>query len=417
MEKIFSVLGEFDKKAGMKGLLFRLFILFCFLLAGNGTRAGSWSHYQHDNAHSGRTDDLVEPSTLALAWSAENYFRPLIVGDVLYAKRLDGLSTTVTAFSLSDGEVKWSYFGEDIYFAGIAIAGDFVVLDGFDFGDVNQDTLSVVNRRTGEFLYKLYLPFEFALADPVLVRDTQGEGVLAICNGGDYGKLVAFRLDRSGGHHLWKVRGDFTANSIPAVIEDSVVTFGVGSGTAIQRETGAQNVFFVDIPGGNGGQTGVCNAQRKDIYVKLDYSSEGVTRLWAFHYNSHDSIEPLWTRVTPIGQTGGTVAIGAEGNIYSVASNEIAVIDPSDGSTIKSVPYLDVGSNASLTRGVLWVHSFTQTFAYDSTTLALLRVFDVGPGNYGPAIPIGAFASDTAAIDTLLCTPTCAGGVSVFRSQ
>ena len=401
----------------MKRTLLGLSVIFSAFLCGNGF-AGNWGHYQHDNAHTGRTDDLVDPLNLELAWSAENYARALIVGDILYATRLNGLSTIVTAFSLSDGQVKWSYPGEDVYFGLMAIAGDLLVLDGFEFGDIFQDTLSVLNRRTGELLYKLRLPFEYALTEPVLARDPQGEGVLAICNGGN-GKIVAFRLDKTGGHHLWKARGDFTYYSLPAVVEDSVVVFGGGSGTALDRETGAQNVFFVDLPGGNGGTPAVYNPQRKDLYVKLDYSGEGVTRVWAFHYNSHDSIEPLWTRVTPVGQFGGTVAIGPEGNLYSVGSNELAIIDPNDGSTIKSVPYLvEIGSNAILTRGVLWVYSWTQTFAYDASTLELLRVFDIAPPATAIPASLGAFASGTAAINTgSSCAPTCTVGVSVFRSQ
>lgn len=394
----------------MKRLLFGLSVVFFSFLAGNGL-AGNWAHFQHDNAHTGRTDDLVDPSNLALAWSVQGYNRALIVGDTIYARTLAGESTPLTAFSLTDGQVKWSYSGEDIYFASVAVAGDFIVLEGFDSGGIYHDTLSVLNRHTGEFLYKLLLPFDYALADPVLARDPQGRGVLAICNGGSYGKLVAFLLDKTGGHHLWKERGDFTAASVPAVIEDSVVVFGVGSGTALDRVTGAQNVFFADIPGGNGGQPAVYNPQRKDLYVKLDYSAEGVSRVWAFHYSSQDSIEPLWTRVTPLGQYGGTVAIGQEGNLYSVSSNELAIIDPNDGSTIQSVPFL-FGSSPALTRGVVWVSSDTQTYAYDSSTLELLRIFD-----WLPAGSTGLFVSDTAAINFSNCTPSCNAGVSVYRSQ
>lgn len=394
----------------MKRLLFGVSVVFFSFLAGDGF-AGNWAHFQHDNAHTGRTDDLVDPSNLELAWSVQAYNRALIVGDTLYARTLAGESTILTAFSLSDGEVKWSYFGQDIYFASVAVAGDLIVLNGFDSGDVFQDTLSVLNRHTGEFLYKLLTPFEYALADPVLARDPKSGGILAIVNGGSYGKLVAFLLDKAGGHHLWKERGDFTAESVPAVIEDSVVVFGVGSGTAVDRVTGAQNVFFVADPGGNGGQPAVYSPQRKDLYVKLDYADLGETRVIAFHYNIQDSIEPLWTRVTRLGQFGGTVAVGQEGNLYSVAGNELAIIDPNDGSTIQSVPYL-FGSSPALTRGVVWVSSYTQTFAYDSRTLELIRVFDWLPGG-----STGLFVSDTAAINFSNCTPSCNAGVSVYRSQ
>ena len=138
-------------KQRMKRLLFRLSVVIFSFLVGNGFGAPSWGHYQHDNAHTGRTNAPVDPSNLALAWSAQDYARALIVGNTLYARHLDGESTTVTAFSLSDGQVKWSYFGENIYFAAMQLAGDFIVLDGFDSGDVFHDTLSVLNRKTGQF--------------------------------------------------------------------------------------------------------------------------------------------------------------------------------------------------------------------------------------------------------------------------
>jgi outer membrane protein assembly factor BamB len=405
-------------KQRMKRLLFRLSIVFFSFLAGNGF-AGNWGHFQHDNAHTGRTDDLVDPSNLAFAWSAENYARALIADDTLYARVLAGESTIVTAFSLNDGQVKWSYFGENIYFAAVQLAGDFIVLDGFDSGGVFHDTLSVLDRETGEFLYKLVLPFDDALAEPTLARDPQTGDVIAICNGGSYGKMVAFRLDKIRGHHLWKKVGDFGSNSIPTMIEDSVVMFGGGSGIALDRATGAHNVFFVDFAGNsNGGAPAVYNSQRKDFYVKLDYLVLGESRVMAFHYNSHDSIEPLWTRITSLSQIGGTVAIGPEGNLYSVGSNELAIIDPNDGSTIQSVPFLFAnGCNAVLTRGVVWVHSTTQTYAYDSHTLELLGVLDVGPGLYSGFNSLGAFVSDTVALNTIICTPVCTGGVSVYRSQ
>ena len=62
----------------------------------------------------------------------------------------------------------------------------------------------------------------------------------------------------------------------------------------------------------------------------------------AFHYNSQNSIEPLWTRITTFSQFGGAVAIGPGGNLYAVGSNELAIINPNDGSTIRSVPFLFV---------------------------------------------------------------------------
>jgi outer membrane protein assembly factor BamB len=397
----------------MKRVLFRLSVAIFSFLAGNGFGAPSWGHYQHDNAHTGRTNAPVDPSNLALAWSAQYYVRALIGGDILYARALaPGESSTVTAFSLKDGQVKWSYFADSIYFAFFQIAGDFLTLEGFDSGGIFYDTLSVLNRKTGQFLYKVVLPFKYALVESVLDRDPRSGEVVAYCNGGDYGTIVAVRLGKTAGRVLWTEYGDFGGQSLPTVIQDSVVIFGGGSGTALDRATGAQNVFFVDSAGNsNSGAPAVYNSRRKDFYVKLDYEVQGETRVMAFHYNSQNSIEPLWTRITPLSQEGGTVAIGPEGNLYSVASNELAIIDPNDGSTIQSVPFPFLfGCSPVITRGVVWVYSPTQTYAYDARTLQLLRVFDVSPPIYRGFDPVGAFVSGTAAFNTT-------GGVSVYRSQ
>jgi len=140
---------------------------------------------------------------------------------------------------------------------------------------------------------------------------------------------------------------------------------------------------------------------------------QGETRVMAFHYNSHDSIKALWTRITPFSQFGGAVAIGPEGNLYAVGSNQLAIIDPHNGSTIRSVPFLFVnGCTPALTHGVVWVHSHTQTYAYDSRTLELLRAFDGSPGFAFGFDPVGAFVPGTAALNTANN-----GGVSVYRSQ
>ena len=87
------------------------------------------------------------------------------------------------------------------------------------------------------------------------------------------------------------------------------------------------------------------------------------------------------------------------------------MIDPNDGSTIQSLPFLFVnGCTPALTSGVVWVHSDTQTYAYDSRTLELLQVFDGSPGFTFGYDPVGAFVPGTAALNTFT------QGVSVYQS-
>jgi hypothetical protein len=109
------------------------------------------------------------------------------------------------------------------------------------------------------------------------------------------------------------------------------------------------------------------------------------------------------------------VAIGPEDHLYCVGSDELAIINPNDGSTIRSVPFLFgpfEGCTPALTRGVVWIHSGTQTYSYDSRTLEPLRVFDGSPGAAFGFDPVGAFVSDRAALNTQTT-----GGVSVYQTK
>ena len=142
------------------------------------------------------------------------------------------------------------------------------------------------------------------------------------------------------------------------------------------------------------------NPRRGDFYSKIDYRDEGVTRVRSFHYNSNDSIELLWTRTTPFNQFGGMVAIGSDDSLYAVGSSEIAMINPDDGSTLKSVPFLFInGCTPALSGNVLWVYSDTDTYAYDSSSLELLETFPGSTGFQFGTNSAGAFAPGTAALN------------------
>lgn len=380
----------------MRALLLHLTLL---AFALGGARAENWGAYQHDTAHTGRSNATVKPVDLALAWSAPNYTGSLIIGDTLYAKSYHGLSTAVAAFSVADGRVKWNYRGDNIYFGSMAAEGQFVVLEGFDFGDVFTDTLTVLDRATGQFRYKLEIPFSFALLDFTLVRDPVTGDVIAYCSDG--GTLLKILILKDGAQILWTQSGDLGSSSIPAIVGDSVVVVGYGNGYAFDRTTGAKNNFFVDPTSNlNGGAPVACNARRGEFYFKVDYSARSETKVRAFRYNNNSSIQLLWTRTTPYVQFGGTVTIGPDDNLYVVGSGEIAILNPDDGSTIKSIPFPFVnGCGPILTRRVLWVYSDTQTYAYDSQSLELLRVFNGSAGFNLGFDSLGAFVPGTAAFN------------------
>lgn len=381
--------------------LTRLFLgLACLAPTGSGLLAQQWAHYQHDAAHTGRTAAAVKPAKLALAWSTPGYTGALILGDTLYAKSHVGLSTAVSSFSLADGQLNWTWPGDDIYFANLAVAGGLVLLEGFDFGgSSSHDTLTVLDRTTGQFLYKLPLPLSFSFLDPATERDPATGDVLAWCSDGS--TLACVRLGQAGGQVLWTATGDLGGSSVPTLVGDSVIVFGSLSASAFDQATGAQNQFFTDplMDLGNGAPV-AWNAGRGEFYVRMDYTISGRTRVRAFRYDGQASISQLWTNDTPLDQYGGMVTIGPDDLLHVVRSGEIAVLDPDDGSTLKSVPFPYAnGCSPLLSRRVLWVHSETQTFAYDPPALGLLKVFE-GSAGFGLGFaPLGAFVPGVAALN------------------
>jgi len=374
-------------------------LLASLVVAWGGLPAAQWAQYQHDNAHTGRTSAAVKPSILVPAWSAPGYTGALIVGDTLYAKSYIGLSTAVSSFAVATGQLKWTHPGDNIYFANMTTAGAFVLLEGFDFGDPSIDTLTVLDRATGQFLYKLELPLSFSFLDPTIVRDSATGEITAYCSDGH--ALASVRVKQDAAQILWTQTGDLGTSSVPTIVGDSVIVVGSKTATAFDQATGARNDFFVDpIDNLSAGAPVAWNEQRSEFYVKVDYQAEGLTKVRAFHYDGNDSIDLLWTSTTPMDQFGGMPAIGPDDNLYVVRSGEIAILRPDDGSTLKSIPFPFVnGCSPILTRRVVWVYSDTQTYAYDSMSLALLDVFEGSAGFNLGFIPVGAFTPGTAALN------------------
>ncbi len=362
--------------------------------------AENWGHYQHDNAHTGRSTAAVKPAKLQFAWSAEGYTGALILGDTVYAKRIDGSDTSVSAFALGDGQVLWTYPGENIYYGNMAVGGPFVVVEGFDENSTFVDNLSVLDRATGALLYRFPLPLFLSFLDPVLERDPVTGKIVAYCSDGS--TLAAVQLERTGAQILWTQSGDLGSSSVPAIVGQSVIVFGAQRAYAFDRTTGAANNFFVDSTfNQNSGVPASYNAKRGEFYVKMDYSASDQTKVRAFRYTSNDSIDLLWTQTTVRDQFGGGVSIGVDDSLYTVRSSEVAVLDPANGSVVQSIPFpFPNGCSPILSRRVLWVYSDTQTYAYDTTTLAPVRVFDGSQGFSLGFDPLGALVSRSAVINT-----------------
>lgn len=374
-----------------------ILVLAGVLLGSAGPRAQDWLSHQHDTARTGRTRAAVKPARLALAWSAPGQTGTLIGGDTLYAKRFDGLSTVVSAFALADGQLRWTHPGTDIYFGNLAVGGPFVLLEGFDFGEPTVDTLTVLDRATGQALYKLELPLSFSFSDPAVRRDPATGQVRAWF--ADSSTVVGVEVGPAAGTILWSQPASL-GNSTPTLVGDSVIVMA-NTGYAFDQATGARNEFFSDPTFSlTNGAPVTWDAQRGDFYVRLDFTQEGLTRVLAFHYGGQDAITHRWTKTTPLDQHGGMVALGPDGSLYLVRSGELAVLRPEDGSTLKSLPFpFRNGCSPAITRRVVWVHSETQTLAHDAKTLALLRVFE-GSAGFGLGFEsVGAFVPGTAVVN------------------
>ncbi|MEO6871017.1 MAG: PQQ-binding-like beta-propeller repeat protein [Chthoniobacterales bacterium] len=125
-----------------------------------------------------------------------------------------------------------------------------------------------------------------------------------------------------------------------------------------------------------------------------------MTKVLAFHYDNNNAIQLLWTYSTSYVQFGGSVALGADGSIYVVAGRKLAVLDPADGSIIRSVSFpFQNGCTPALSRGVLWAYSDKQTFALDPASLEVLQNFPSSSGFGLGYISPGAFVRGTAALN------------------
>ncbi len=380
--------------------LFGTLGLAIIILAPIRTSAVSgWAQYQHDAAHTGRTNASIDSQALSLLRTIPNYTAPLVVGDTLYGTSPFGNSTTVTAFSLSTGETKWSYTGDNLYIAHPAIGGDIVAILGWDF-DVNSNALTILDAATGTLRYTLNVGGQFAFIAPTLFRDPVAGSVIAYCAGSDV--VSAVQLGKTRGRILWSQSGEFGGDSFPTVVGDSIILAGPGQYYAFERATGSPNHFHQgDIQGG-GGVAVAFDANRSQFYVQEAYDGESFGTLTAYHYTDNQNIELVWQKHGNIFLLeAGSVAIGPTGNVYSVTPNEIVEIDPDTGATLRRL-YGSFATNVTpaVTRGLLWLFSQTQTLSYDLNTFRLTRAFEGSRGDANtPYSSPGAFEEGFFVLD------------------
>jgi hypothetical protein len=147
------------------------------------------------------------------------------------------------------------------------------------------------------------------------------------------------------------------------------------------------------------------DAARQQFYVLATFSSSISNALTAYHYTSNSQIQMLWQRTGAGIGNGASVAIGPTGKVYALDNSRIVELDPTSGAILRMIP----GSFANavtpaITGDTIWVYGENQTFAYDLSTLQLIRTLPGSRGSLnstydGPgAFVDGYFALDYGAI-------------------
>ena len=366
--------------------------------------ADDWPYYQHDAAHTGNSNAIVDPQTLSLAWTAPSlptgYSTPVIVGNTIYAMQNQAgggnSHTTVSSFDLATGAINWSYIGNFSFPSQPGVGGGFVTFVGPN--DISS-SLYVLDATTGALRYTVPIPEGMISVMPTVVQDQISGNVTAFV--ADDSHVTAVSLGPVTGSVLWTQMGSFGGQSIPTVVGSSIVLAGPGKYYAFDQTTGTANLFWSGPFAQPGGSTVAYDATRQQFYV-LEYYEDLTPTLSAYHYTDNANITLLWQRTGKGINYGGSVAIGPTGNVYSAGYGSIWEMDPATGTTLRTISGGRFASSVTpaLTNNVLWIIGRFQTFAYDLVTLQLLRAFDGSRGDYNtPYDSPGAFADGYFVLD------------------
>lgn len=365
----------------------------CLLLLLTGTiltaNGADWPYYQYDPQHTGRSPAAVDAEKLMPSWTApDGYATPQIIADTIYSTKSQGgfsgtrddgtqWATSVSAFDLKTGAVKWTRSGNNIFPSSAAVGGGLVVFyggmtcSGCSTPTPDAKQLVVLDAATGALRYKVALPVEpnnpeETQAMPVLVPNPSDGTVMAYCAGSH--TLWSVRLGPSSGSVLWK-QPVFGPYSMATLAEDAVVVGGVNQLFAFDRISGTPIV--INSTHGGGAKTPVYDAARRHIYAP------GIRGLSAFRYVNNAQIEFLWHRPGG-GEDGigiGSIAIGPNGKVYVPSSGfHYFELDPDTGATLRSIPGKVGGSFApSITKDLLCASNTDGVRVYDLETLQLVR--------------------------------------------
>jgi hypothetical protein len=366
------------------------FVLTACALAGSAVapaRADDWPTYQHDPAHTGHSTASPDPASLALRWRAPiGYSTPLIVGqNVIATHNGQGTNTptTVTSFQLNTGTVNWSYSDTYTFPSQAAVGNGLVAITDGGPG-TNPYSLVVLDAQTGTFKYKVNIGFTAQM--PLLVPETNGTTTAYVANGGN---LKAVSLGATSGSVLWSATGNYGGFSIPTLVgSNTLVLAGPAQYYAVNRATGVQNHFQNGPLSGGGGDTVAYDAGRSAFYVLDAYDSTTPT-LTAYSYGgAYNAVTRLWG-ITGTGiADGGQVAIGPNGRLYAVDSTTLVEIDPATGTRLRTKTGQTFATAVAplIAGNTLWAYdNNNHTFAYDLTTLSLVRTLTGSRGSLNSA--------------------------------
>jgi hypothetical protein len=344
----------------------------------------AWSTYQKNPAHTGFTPATVNPAGLTLAWKAPTGFSvPLIVGQtVISMKNQQGIgndTTSIRRFQLQSGAVNWDYTAQFVFPSQPTYSNNLVVFAAPTLS--TPFSLYVLNASNGTLKYTVPLSngFETSVMPTVVRNPATGDLMAYVATGSN---LYAVKLGDTSGSIAWKqTNGEFGGFSMPTVVGNSIMVAGPGQFYAFDMTTGAMNHFHSGNIEGGGGTTVAYDAALGQFYVLEDYDGPTNT-LTAYSYTDNADITQVWQKSGAGLRSGASVAIAPDDTLYSVDNTTILQINPTDGSTLRSLGGQSIANlvTPALSNGDLWVFSDNQTLVYDLNTFTLARTL---PGSRG----------------------------------
>jgi hypothetical protein len=370
-------------------------------------RADDFSAYFHDNQHTGRSTSNLDPASLVKTWSVTGYDNPIIVGDTVYAAHRNGES--LASISLSTGAINWS---SNIAGGLLAVGGGYLVATGDDVVGSNAvPFMQVYNAATGAPLYSMNVGIRAFSAVVIETDTTTSLPVAYLANG--TGNIAAVRLGPSSGTLLWSASGISNAPGIPAILGDYLILTG-GRKYAINRTTGAVTQFGTPDATTGGTYNPVVDAAHNRLY----FNNAGTLRAYGVSGNTFTDLWQATGTANGIGTAGESIALDANGFLYSNSNSTLAKIDPATGNVVASV----AGNFSTFATPIVTSNSiyafgpnangFNQSvLAYDLNTLSFIAKY---PADFASAT---AYNGKSAISDNYLIFDDSAGAGKLTAFQ